>query len=113
MQRNWKFPDSSLKLLTVYASNKGAFLVQTNLNAGDCGYVDNPDDQGSSPWFFLSTDGQARRIGSFMSLLDAGDYDNDGRSELIFIVNQPEDTDGFVLFDADLHKQANLIWSYH
>lgn len=113
VQHNWKFPNSSLKLPTIYASNKGTFLVETSLDAGNCGYVDDPDDQGSSPWFFVMADGQSRRIGAFMSLLDAGDYDSDGRSELIFILNQPEDTDGFVLFDADLNKQASLLWTYH
>ena len=48
-----------------------------------------------------------------MSLLDSGDYDNNGRSELIFLLNEPEDTDGFILFDADLRKQADLFWTYH
>jgi hypothetical protein len=48
-----------------------------------------------------------------MSLLDAGDYDDDGRSELIFFLSQPEQTDGFILFDADLRKQASLLWTYH
>jgi hypothetical protein len=83
------------------------------LNAGECGYVDDPNNADSSPWFFVSADGHARRIGSFMSLLDAGDYDNEGRSEVIFILEQPEDTEGFVLFDADMHKAASLLWTYH
>jgi hypothetical protein len=113
LQRNWKFPDSSLSLPVAYASNKNSFLVEVSLNAGECGYVDDPNDTLSDPWFFVSADGNVRRIGSFMSLLDAGDYDNDGRSELIFFLSQPEDTDGFVLFDADLHKQGSLLWRYH
>ncbi len=113
LQHNWKFPDSSLSLPVAYASNKNSFLVEATLNAGECGYVDDPNDPLSDPWFFISADGNVRRIGSFMSLLDAGDYDNDGRSELIFFLSQPEDTDGFVLFDADLHKQGSLLWRYH
>ena len=113
VQRNWNFPDSKLSFPVAYASNKNSFLVEASLNAGVCGYVNDPNDPLSDPWFFVSADGNVRRIGSFMSLLDAGDYDNDGRSELIFFLSQPEDTDGFVLFDADLHKQGSLLWRYH
>jgi hypothetical protein len=113
VQHSWRFPDSSLNLPVSYASNKGSFLVETRLNAGDCGYVDDQNDPLSDPWFFVSMDGRAKRIGSFMSLLDAGDYDDDGRSELIFFLSQPEQTDGFILFDAELRKQASLLWTYH
>lgn len=113
VRQNWKFPDSSLAFVTSYVSNKGSYLVETSLDAGDCGYVDDPNDPLSEPWFFVSKDGQTRRIGSFMKLLDAGDYDGDGRSELIFILNQPEDLDGFILFDSNLRKQASLTWTYH
>lgn len=113
IQHNWKFPDSSLSLPVAYASNKNTFLVEASLNAGVCGYIDDPNDPLSDPWFFVSADGNVRRIGSFMTLLDAGDYDNDERSEFIFFLSQPEDTDGFVLFDADLHKQGSLLWRYH
>ena len=113
MQRDWKFPDSALDILTVYGSNKHSFLVETRLNAGDCGYVDDPNDPLSNPWFFVSEVGVVRRFGSFLTLLDAGDYDNDGKSEIVFFLSQPEDTDGFVLFDASLREQARLTWTYH
>jgi hypothetical protein len=113
VEKEWKFPDSSLELVTVYTSNKRSFVAETRLNAGNCGYVDDPNDPLSDPWFFVSEAGVVRRFGSFMTLLDAGDYDNDGRSELVFFLSQPEDTDGFVLFDADLREQARLTWTYH
>src|SRR5580658_6154200 len=71
VEPDWKFPDSALELPVAYASNKQSFLVKARLAAGECGYVDNPDDPLSDPWFFVSADGTVRRIGSFMSLLDA------------------------------------------
>ena len=110
MERDWKFPDVSLQLPVAYASRKHSFLVEARLNAGECGYVDDPNDPLAEPWFFVSTEGSVRRIGGFMSLLDAGDYDNDGRSELVFFLSKPENTDGFVLLDARLQKQVSLTW---
>jgi hypothetical protein len=113
LQRNWKFPDSALILPVAYASNKQSYLVETILNAGDCGYVDDANDPLSAPWFFVASDGAVRRIGSFMTLLDAGDYDNDGQSELIFFLSQPEDTDGFVLYDGSFKTRVTFTWTYH
>lgn len=113
VEKEWNFPDSSLEIVTAYASNKKSFVAETRLNAGNCGYVDDPNDPLSDPWFFVSEAGTVRHFGSFMSLLDAGDYDNDGRSELVFFLSQPEDMDGFVLFDADLREQGRLTWTYH
>jgi hypothetical protein len=113
VKRDWRFPASSLSLLSTYASNKETFLVEASLDAGNCGYIDDPNDPLANPWFLVSADRNVRRIGSFMELLDAGDYDNDGRSELIFFLSQPEDTDGFMLFDADLKKRATFTWTYH
>ncbi len=112
-QKNWKFPDSALSLPVAYASNKHSFLVEASLNAGECGYVDDPNDPLSGPWFFVSPDGAVRRIGSFMELLDAGDYDNDGHSEVVFFLSQGENTDGFVLFDSSFGKPVTFTWSYH
>jgi|GEM_PF-2894831 len=113
VERNWKFPDSALALPLAYMSNKNSFLIETSLNAGMCGYVDDPNDPLSNPWFFVARDSTVRRVGSSMSLLDAGDYDNDGRSELVFFLSLGENTDAFVLFDASLKEQGRLTWHYH
>jgi hypothetical protein len=113
VQRNWKFPDSALAFPVAYTSNKHSFLIEASLNAGVCGFVDDPNDPLASPWFFVAPDGTVRRIGSSMSLLDAGDYDNDGKSELVFFLSLGENTDAFVLYDANLREQESLTWHYH
>jgi hypothetical protein len=113
VQRNWKFSDSALSFPIAYASNKHPFLVEARLNAGDCGYISEPDEPESEPWFFVSSNGSVRRIGSFLTLLDAGDYDNDGSSEVVFLLSQGENTDGFVLFDGAFEKPVTLTWHYH
>lgn len=113
VEHNWNFPDSALSFPIAYASNKNSFIVQASLKAGDCGWVDQPDDPLSKPWFFISANGTIRRIGSFMKLLDAGDYDGDGKSEVVFLVSQGENTDGFVLCDANFENQVSLLWHYH
>lgn len=112
-QRNWKFPDSALSFPIAYSSNKHSFLVEASLDAGNCGYISEPDEPESEPWFFVSSDGRVRRIGSFLTLLDAGDYDNDGRSEVVFVLSQGENTDGFVLFDGSFEKPVTIAWHYH
>ncbi|HEY6339741.1 MAG TPA: hypothetical protein VIW68_14710 [Candidatus Sulfotelmatobacter sp.] len=113
VERDWKFPDSALSFPIAYGSNKHSFLIKTSLNAGNCGYVSDPDDPTSEPWFFVDPDGTARRIGSFLTLLDAGDYDGDGKSEVVFFLMQGENTDGFVLFDPTFPKPVTLDWHYH
>ncbi len=49
VEHDWKFPDSALTFPVAYASNKTSFLVEASLNAGDCGWVDQPDDPESEP----------------------------------------------------------------
>jgi hypothetical protein len=113
VQRNWNFPDSALSFRVAYGSNRSSFLVEASLDAGDCGYISQPDEPESEPWFFVSSEGSVRRIGSFLTLLDAGDYDNDGRSEVVFFLSQGENTDGFLLFDGTFRKPVTLAWHYH
>ena len=47
-----------------------------------------------------------------LSLVDAGDYDADGKSELIFFLSGYNE-DGYALFYDSNRKSVRWTWSYH
>jgi hypothetical protein len=113
-EHDWKFPDSALVLVAAYASNKNSFLVAVSLNAGDCGWGGRPDDPlFVHQWFFVAADRSVRSIGGFDELLDAGDYDNDGSSELIFFSARSDNSDAYDLVYDNFQKKAELVVGYH
>jgi hypothetical protein len=106
--------DSDLWVTSAHGSNQGSFLVETEIKRGACDeYIDDRDDPFADQWFFVSKDLTFRRPGGFLELLDAGDYDGDRKSEVIFFLTQPEETDGYVLFYDDFQKQVENTWTYH
>jgi hypothetical protein len=114
-ERDWKFPDSALVLAPVYGSNKNSFLVAVTLNAGDCGWGGRPyepTDPFVHQWFFVAKDRSVRRIGGFDELLDAGDYDNEGSSELIFFSMRSESSDVYDLLYDNFRKKVELEIGY-
>ena len=115
-EHDWKYPDSALTLPAAYASNKNFFLVAVRLKAGDCGWGGRPDDPVDPwvlQWFLVGAGGSVRRVGGFEELLDAGDYDNDGRSEIIFFSTRSERSDAYdLLYGDNLEKRATLVIGY-
>lgn len=114
-ERDWKFPDSALTLPYAYASNKNSFVAAVKLDAGNCGWGGRPDDPTDAfvyQWFFVAGDHSVRRIGGFDVLLDAGDYDNDGRSELIFFSTRSESSDVYDLLYDRFQKKTELEIGY-
>lgn len=61
-------------------------------------------------WFELAA--SARFLGRELTLVDAGDYDGDGRSELVFW-HSGYNRDGYMLYSYSLQQLARYIWSYH
>lgn len=68
------------------------------------------DDAWLVHWFAVTT--SARFIARGLTLIDAGDYDGDGASELVFWYSG-YNSDGYVLLRADLRRRVEYLWSYH
>lgn len=114
-EHDWKFPDSALTLPYAYASNKNSFIVAVSLDAGNCGWGGHPEDPTDAfvyQWFWVAGDRSVRRIGGFQVLVDAGDYDNDGHSELIFFSTRSENSDAYDLLYDGFQKKVELVIGY-
>lgn len=65
----------------------------------------------SSPRWFV-VDGTVRYLGDDMEYVDAGDFDGDGCSEILFWYSG-YNRDGYILFSDNLQSRTEFIWSYH
>lgn len=71
---------------------------------------ESPEGPKAVQWFLLS-DG-VHPLGPNFELVDAGDYDRDGKSDLLFWYSG-YNNDGFTLFYDGLAKHVDFRWSYH
>ena len=97
-----------------YISSDSIRLISTNL-FGDYKYPCDTcegviQETGQNSWFVLKKD-NIDYIDSDMILVDAGDYDNDGKSEIIFM-KQQYDYDAYILL-YDLKFEKEIGWRYH
>lgn len=120
----WHYKNSDIVVTSCYHSNRGYSLVNMFLKGGNCGVLDGPFIE---QLFLFRPDNPATRInlgGSKPSLdnsdldmfslvlVDAGDYDGDGKSEVIFFVTGYNE-DGYVMFYASFQKSVICTWHYH
>lgn len=93
-----------------YRSSEGEALIALNLDP----VLFNCDvsETGGEKWFHINDMGQARLLDVSGRLLDAGDYDGDGTSEIIFF-SSGYNRDGYVMLYDNLTKQVEHSWSYH
>jgi hypothetical protein len=108
--RQWKYRDDDVRLTRVYGSRYEWFLAQAILEPYRC---DGPlDDAFVDQWFVIAPDKEIRWLGKTMWLVDAGDYGNDGKSELVFSIDG-DDLGGYELFYDDFKKHATFEFAYH
>jgi hypothetical protein len=86
-------------------------VAQLHLEAIDCEDVEAGEDI-EDPWFVVDSKISVRYLDSGMWLVDAGDYDNGGKSELVFSIHG-ENRGGYELFYDDFKKHAKFEFTYH
>ena len=101
----WRYSESQIKVTRAYTSKAGWSVVGLHLeNARDCS-DEEAGFQVEDPWFVIEPNRKIRLLDTGLTLVDAGDYDSDGESELLFIVNRPHGG-GFELFYDNFSRRA-------
>jgi len=106
----YDYQSRDLLLFKSYQNALGQKLISIGLdpNVYNC---DGPLGSAWKPnWFVV--DKRIRYVGSELSLVDAGDYDNDGKSEVIFW-HRGYNEDGYSLFYGDFNSRVDFYWNYH
>jgi hypothetical protein len=102
-------PQRDLQLASgAYHSAKGAVLLALRFDAPK----DLGDDVQCETIWFLKKGSRFSYLGAGLTLLDAGDYDADGISEVIF-AKSGYNLDGYVLLRVKDASTQSFLWSYH
>lgn len=117
LKDDWKFPDSEIVMRKSYESNKHDFIVETKVLHNKCLFDAERDDfqsLGGNQVFYVASDHKVIFLGLQWELVDAGDYDADGNSEVIFYIAEGKDidveTEGYVLFYDDFRHNVRFVW---
>lgn len=109
-ESQWHYTEENVHILSAYSSLKGWSVVRVELEPYRC---DGPsDDPFVDQWFVLEPNSQIHFLGRAMWLVDAGDYDNDGHSEIVFSIDD-YNSGGYILFYGDFKKSATFKYGYH
>jgi hypothetical protein len=120
---NCAFPDKDLEIADAYQSKSGKLIVKMRfrkdsetlrvLSAGQYPWhvkgIDSPDP--NSFWFSKSG-ADLLYLGDNLVFLDVGDFDSDGRSEIVFFLSR-YDEDGYLILWDGLKRTTKFSWSYH
>ena len=110
VKRLWRYRDEDIRIDKVYSSNTGWFVAWLSLPGCQCdGFC---DDAFTKQWFTVSPGRQVLFLGAGMGLVDAGDYDNDGKSELLFSITD-YNRGGYKLFYDNFRKSVEFKFNYH
>jgi hypothetical protein len=109
-EKLWPYKDENIRILKAYSSNRRWSVAQVRLGEYRC--EGPPDDPFLDYWFAISPSNEIALLDSGMWLVDAGDYDNDGKSELVFSIDR-YNRGGYELFYDDFEKHVSFEFGYH
>jgi hypothetical protein len=106
------YRDEEIEVVKSYHATSGWTVARVHLHGAiECGDIEagfEIDDQ----WFVITPNKMVSFLDSGMWLVDAGDYDNDGKSELLFAINR-ENRGGYVLYYEHFKKRSSFEYSFH
>jgi hypothetical protein len=108
----WNYLDGDIKIQSAYSSSNGWSLIELALTGYACDGPTDDDGPFDGQWYATAPSGKIRFLGSNMWLVDAGDYDGDGKSEVLFAVDG-YDLGGYRLFYRDFSRSSEFLFSYH
>lgn len=110
VKKPWPYQNKDIKIDKSYSSNKGWSIAELSLTDR----CDEPfgEDPFNGVWFAISPEHKIKFLRDTMSLVDAGDYDNSGKSQLLFALDG-YNRYGYALFYDDFTKHVEIYGSYH
>jgi len=107
----FNYTEQDVKLFKSYRNNKNERLIQLAFDVKDLSSEGKSDEWFYNYWYYV-TKSEFRFIGTNLELVDAGDYDNNGKSEVLFWKSD-YNRDGYVLFYDGFKKRVVNSWGYH
>jgi hypothetical protein len=112
----YDYLDSKIVVGRSYVSAKGDRIVTLSVNRDVLKPCPFEMIEFERPWmphsFAVRRGGEVVYLGSRMALVEAGDFDGDGKSELVFKF-QLYDHDGYTLFSDSFGRSVSYGWIYH
>lgn len=109
---SFAYSDEDLKPAKSYSSGTGWDLVRVHLDGAIACEDTEAGFEIPDAWFLVDSKGVARYLDSGMFLVDAGDYDADGKSELVFSI-YGYDRGGYRIYYDNFKKSAEFKFGYH
>jgi hypothetical protein len=94
-----------------YRNNTDRVIVGVQINHRYISCGAPAFDEWDTHWYLLGD--KPTFLGSSLALVDAGDYDSNGKSELIFAYSAGEALGGYTMFADDFRTRVDVRWSYH
>ena len=110
------YADDEVRTVQSYRSKDGARIVSLVIAPKRNSFCEYGDEEVADPLvhtFGIEASGKTVFLGTAMTLVDAGDYDGDGHSELIFWRSDGDNHEGYVLVANGFRTRAEFDWSHH
>ena len=99
-----EYKDSQVQITKAYKSLRGTWIAEIHLN--------DPKACEYDRWFVVAPDGSATYLDEGVWFVDAGDFNHDGKSEILFSISR-YDRGGYELFYDQFTKNVKFEFSFH